>query len=449
MTEKHNEELNRYWNALVAGDHTADECALDTNDIETVRGLHRAAAATRSSPRAEEAWPKVLTRILETETAPGERPAWKHIEHAAPPLFAANGLAPSAAPRPRPRPMPRHVWPGLLATAALLALTLTAGLFTFGPLRPASRETIVPLPAAESAGIAVGQFESLWQAPSRAERLDDPSDLAVGPDGRIWVIDASRGTIELLAPDGTFLESWGAPGAGDGQFNFSSGIHPNESGDIAFAPDGSFYIADSGNFRVQKFAADRSFLLSWGEEGEADGQFLRPSGIAIDAAGTVYVSDELRADIQVFDGEGRFLNAFGGIGVKEGQLILPQGIAVDPRGMLWVVDRGNNRVQQFDAAGTVHAIVGSVGLEEGEFNQPHDIAVDSLGRLYVAEEGMSRVQVLDRDGRVLASVDGYSDNSLLSPVGVAVGADGAVFVSDTAGLKAFRVLLPFSALLMP
>ncbi len=450
MTEDPSQELNRYWNAVVAGESVADGFALDADDMDTVRRLTHAALATTAGNRAEAAWPGVLARILAADTAPGERSAWSPRDQFAPHPFGPNGRAAAAIPATRSKssPIPRHLGSGVLMTAALVLLTLIAGLFTIGPLGAPSRDEVVPLPAVENTGIAVGHFEPLWQARGSSDRLDAPSDLAIDAEGRIWVVDASRGTIDIFAPDGTFLESWGGPGTGDGQFSFS-GIHPYSFGDIAFGPDGSIYVVDTGNVRVQKFAPDRRFLLSWGEEGEADGQFLQPAGIAVDPAGMVYVSDEQRATIQVFDSEGRFLNAFGGLGVEEGQLILPQGIALDPRGLLWVVDRGNNRLQQFDAEGNVHAIVGTVGFDEGELNQPHDVAVDRLGRLYVAEEGMSRVQVLDQDGRALASVSGYADNSLFSPRGVAVAADGAVYVSDTAGLKAFRVLLPTSALLIP
>jgi DNA-binding beta-propeller fold protein YncE len=92
-------------------------------------------------------------------------------------------------------------------------------------------------------------------------------------------------------------------------------------------------------------------------------------------------------------------------------------------------------------------MVGSYGADPGQLNTPGDIAVDGLGRLYIAEEDMSQVQVLGQDGRPLAAIEGYADNSLFSPLGVAVSPDGAVYVTDTAGPKAFRVLLPTSALL--
>lgn len=448
MTEERDVELNRYWNALVAGDGGGD-FALDAEDMAAVRRLHHAAATMPTGRSADAAWPGVLARMLEYQGAPAQRAEWRPLPLAPP--YVPNGhgrhvAALASRPDPNQGRVARGVRPGMLATAALLLLTLVAGLVALAP--PRAPDT-VPLPAVENAGIAVGQFASLWQATGGPERLDKPSGLAVDGEGNIWVVDANRGTLDIFAPDGTFVESWGGPGDGDGQFAFFADMHQFGNGDVAFGPDGSIYVLESGNFRVQRFAADRGFVLSWGEEGEADGQFLRPVGIAVDPSGNVFVSDAQRADVQVFDAEGRFLTAFGGLGVEEGQLILPQGIAVDARGMLWVVDRGNSRLQQFDADGTVHAVVGKVGSDAGEFNQPYDVAIDPMGRLYVVDEASSRVQVLAQDGRPLASVSGYADNSLFSPIGVAVGDDGAVYVSDMVGLKAFQVALPMGALLMP
>ena len=448
MIDPRDRALNACWNAVVTSDREAEECARDTDDTEIIRRLHRAAAVPAGS-RAEDAWPRVLDRILAAEHIPAQRAEWEPLRLAPPAAVARNGNAHGPG-VPASYATRRHRDGGsrrsIVAAAALLLLTLGAGLFAAGPLR---FPDTVPLPAADSTGIAVGQFESLWKVRGTPERLDDPRGLAIDGAGNIWVVDVSRGSMDIFAKDGTFLESWGTPGAGEGEFDFAPDVGHYGYGDIAFGPDGAIFVLDGGNHRVQKFAADRRFVLSWGEEGEADGQFLRPVSIAVDQAGTVYVSDEARATIQVFDSEGRFLNAFGSVGVEEGQFLLPRGIAVDPSGMLWVVDRGNNRLQQFDAAGNVRAIVGSYGVDPGQLNTPEDIAVDGLGRLYIAEEGMSQVQVLSQDGRPLAAVEGYADNSLFSPLGVAIAPDGTVYVTDTAGLKAFRVLLPTSVLLMP
>ena len=68
----------------------------------------------------------------------------------------------------------------------------------------------------------------------------------------------------------TFLA---ASGSGDGQF-----ISPNA---VAVAPDGSVYVADSDNHRIQKFTSEGVFVSQWGTEGTGDGKFINPGGVAV------------------------------------------------------------------------------------------------------------------------------------------------------------------------
>src|SRR6185369_3048668 len=80
---------------------------------------------------------------------------------------------------------------------------------------------------------------------------------------------------------------------------------------IALAADGSIYASDGyGNARVHKFAADGKLLFSWGEPGSGPGQFHVPHGIAVDPNGTVFVADRENSRIQLFTSEGKFLYAW-------------------------------------------------------------------------------------------------------------------------------------------
>jgi DNA-binding beta-propeller fold protein YncE len=94
---------------------------------------------------------------------------------------------------------------------------------------------------------------------------------------------------------------YGPAGAGHNTFNLPT--------DVAFAPNGDFYVSDgyAGN-RVVKFSHDGKYLLEWGTRGTGPGQFELPHNLAVDAEGKVYVTDRETHRIEVFDSSGHFLN---------------------------------------------------------------------------------------------------------------------------------------------
>ena len=81
----------------------------------------------------------------------------------------------------------------------------------------------------------------------------------------------------------------------------------NQVTNVAVLRDGSMYVADGyGNARVHRFDANGKLQFSWGEPGNAPGQFNLPHGIAVDSAGTVYVADRENSRIQLFSPEGEY-----------------------------------------------------------------------------------------------------------------------------------------------
>ena len=62
---------------------------------------------------------------------------------------------------------------------------------------------------------------------------------------------------------------------------------------------GAVYVADWRNDRIQKFTPDGQFVARFGESGQGDGQFNRPSGVAVDAEGYIYVADWGNERVQV------------------------------------------------------------------------------------------------------------------------------------------------------
>src|SRR5438034_10471084 len=90
--------------------------------------------------------------------------------------------------------------------------------------------------------------------------------------------------VALMAPrpasaDATFILQWGGQGSANGQFSLAH--------DLTVAPDGTVYVADFNNSRIQRFTNTGTFLAKWGTPGSADGQFAGASGVATDTAGNV------------------------------------------------------------------------------------------------------------------------------------------------------------------
>jgi len=169
--------------------------------------------------------------------------------------------------------------------------------------------------------------------------LQRPLAVAAAADGeRLYVVDnggvdSARHGVVVFGADGAPLARWIARGDGPGEFNLPV--------DIARGPDGNLYLLDAGNFRVQVLAPDGRFLRQWGTVGRRPGQFARPRGIAVDHHGRVYVSDAAFGKVQIFTAEGRLLMALGDLarGDAPGRFVLAAGVAVDETGRVYLVDQ--------------------------------------------------------------------------------------------------------------
>ncbi len=218
-----------------------------------------------------------------------------------------------------------------------------------------------------------GEFVRAFGGPTL---LLNPVDVAVDPvAGHIYVADSYLHQIVVFDQDGNLVRRVGRDrgdivardqqaaarataqptshrlrtgprdmlenrGHGVGEFLFPVSV--------AVAPDGTMYVCDAMNFRVQVFDAQGEFQRQFGRLGDTPGAFARPKGLSVDSNGHVYVVDAAFNNVQVFDSEGRLLIGFAGFGSGPGEFWLPMGIAIDASDRIYVADRYNARVQIFE-----------------------------------------------------------------------------------------------------
>lgn len=201
--------------------------------------------------------------------------------------------------------------------------------------------------------------------------------------------------------------------------------------DVAVGSDGHVYVADRGN-RIVKLDEHGAYLGLL----EADGQFDSLQSIALDQTGFLYAADYEDQSVVVFDENGNLVHSIGGEGWGPGEFDGPQGIAVSVDGQIYAADTGNRRVQKLALTENMELDVvdvwGTYGTEEGQFYIPEGIAVDGSGNVYVADQGNERIQMFDSELGFLASRDG--EGSSFSPFGMAVDGEGSLYMTSGGAL---------------
>ena len=251
----------------------------------------------------------------------------------------------------------------------------------------------------------------------------------------------------------------------------------------ATADDGHVYIADTGTHRIRRVDAVTGQITTVAGTGEAgftgDGgpavqaRLDRPQGVAVDAAGNVYIGDTGNRRIRRIDAAtgtittiaGNGALGFAGDGGPAVSAVFGEvvALAVGPRGGLYIADgldgqaRGNNRVRRIDLdTGVIATLAGdgdfSFGGDDGQAVDAgltvEDIAVDASGNVFIADFNNYRIRRVDAETGIITTVVGRgpvfggggafsgdggpaTEARLDLPGGVAVGADGTLYVSDT------------------
>ena len=233
-----------------------------------------------------------------------------------------------------------------------------------------------------------------------------PHGIFIGPDDSVYCTDDFGYCVKKFSPTGELLLTLGTPGeasdTGVENCDYRTMKQPagpfNLPTNVALAPDGDIYVTDGyGNARVHRFNVAGEFIESWGQPGDGPGQFHVPHGVRYGPDELLYVSDRENRRVQRFTPEGRFVDAWT-------DLARPCEVVFDDDGHAYIVEVGfqiglfpkhnpqfadgpGGRLTIADATGRVLAQFG--GGEDpqqaGDFYGPHDIAIDSRGDLYIGE----------------------------------------------------------------
>jgi DNA-binding beta-propeller fold protein YncE len=209
----------------------------------------------------------------------------------------------------------------------------------------------------------------------------DAHGLRIDHDGNVWTTDLSTHLVIKYDPMGKVLMTLGTKNkSGKRKDRF------DQPADVAVSPDGDIYVADGyGNSRVVKFTKEGKYVKEWGSKGKQPGQFNLVHAIFLDNKGRVYVGDRENERVQVFDTEGKFLEQWRDCGA-------PYGLFLEGGKRMLLADGRANQVRILDLSGKIQARFGEKGTEPGQFLMAHGICADSQGVIYVTEGDGERVQ---------------------------------------------------------
>ena len=260
----------------------------------------------------------------------------------------------------------------------------------------------------------------------------------------------------------TFAGTQGSAGSADG-----AGSAARFNGPVSTAVDGSgnVYVAEYGNHTIRKISSGgvvTTLAGTAGSPGSDEGtgsaaRFNNPVGVAVDGNGNVFVADSGNHTIRKITAGGVVTTLAGTAGNAGGangtgsaaQFNNPHGLAVDVSGTVFVADTSNRTIRKVTSGGVVTTLAGSAGISGGadgtgdaaRFSYPLGVAVDADGNLFVSDDNNNHsIRKVTASGSVttlagagsVGSEDGTGTAArFYQPYGVAVTGNGNVFVADS------------------
>jgi DNA-binding beta-propeller fold protein YncE len=243
---------------------------------------------------------------------------------------------------------------------------------------------------------------------------DQPSDVAIGPKGNIYLVDGVNNRILVVDNTGKRKFEFGQQGEGQGEFKYPLGIDISD--------DGKVFIADTGNHRIQVFNLKGDFQYMFKVKSGPEEKPSDPVDVLVSRLNKyVYISDNDNHKIKVYHQNGTFEFEWGKFGEEPGKFRYPGILAQNEYNEIFVVDVLNTRVQKFDPFGNFIAEIGSWGVLPGKLFRPKGVAVDKKNRVFVTDSYMGVVQVFSDLGRFIGVIcENGNHKKFVTPVGIAL-----------------------------
>ena len=183
--------------------------------------------------------------------------------------------------------------------------------------------------------------------------------------------------------------------------------------DVAVGKDNNIYVVNGGNHQVAVFDATGSRTATLGEMGSSVGQFTSPLGIGISSKGEVWVADKGNNRLVMFDAKGKFRRNIPL--EEEGDDVVPVDVAVGPKGKeLFVTANNSHKVLVFSTKGELLRSWGGEGEDDGQFRFPATIDIVKLPRSMDLTEFVRRYPSTVEIEK-LALINGVNVDTVMDP----------------------------------
>ena len=261
---------------------------------------------------------------------------------------------------------------------------------------------------------------SFGQQGSATGMLRNPWGVAVNERNEIAVTEVNNHRIQVFSSDGTYLRSFGRQGDKQGEFNWPRGI----AFDIK---NENILVVDNGNHRVQLFSEQGEYVTQFGGKGNLDHHLMNPHGLSVNCDGNIIVADSNTKLVKIFSPSGQLLQKIGG----DGSFTSPIH-CVQYDKYLVVSDSHAHCIKVFDREGNFLYKFGKQGEGDGEFNNPRCLSINKAGHVMVCDAFNHRVQVFELSGKFITKfgTKGSGIGEFQNPASSTDFRDGRIIVTD-------------------